>query len=627
MAFGQQVADANPQMEELSWCQLLRRHRKQAQHPGRKKDSTYVFPGILGDLLNAEGNTRHNENVVSHTALAADLDDVTPSQLDDIFSGLDARGVAYWAWSTWRSTPAAPRWRIIVPLAEPAEGEQRILRVWNAANKTLWRGLCDASMHRLAQVSYEPARPDGPCEWREAQHPTKLLDAGALLRASSDDAAPRPQVVPGVVPEGQRNNHLYAMGCSLRGDGATFTEIREALHERNRTRCSPPLPDKEVDGIARSTVKFQRGLRPEQRAERAEKAAQKAAQKETKLKGISTMDLSKLLEDAGGLAYDEYLVRVRVVGPAPWQVEPFTRPRDLHPSDVHDVMCWCNRLGYRSPSRAEVGATMDRVAYGRRTDSLQTYLRGLSWDGVPRLDGWLTRYLGVDDTDYSRVVGRKWMLQAAHRGMHPGAKADYTLVLEGRGGVGKTRACQILGGAFYRAGIPSNVGDKDAALAMGGSWIIELGELTQLRGSRSEALKEFLTRDVDTFRPPYAQHTISVPRRAVFVATTNEGKSTGYLYADPGGHRRFWPVEVTSVDTDALQADVHQLWAEAVASLALGESPYPDRNVERDTIIPEQEDRVSEDPWFPRVQEYVAKQGDRVTVADVLARGIGKHIV
>jgi putative DNA primase/helicase len=46
---------------------------------------------------------------------------------------------------------------------------------------------------------------------------------------------------------------------------------------------------------------------------------------------------------------------------------------------------------------------------------VKAYLQGLHWDGVERLERWLSNYLGADDTDYSRAVGSRWLISAVAR--------------------------------------------------------------------------------------------------------------------------------------------------------------------------------------------------------------------
>ena len=55
------------------------------------------------------------------------------------------------------------------------------------------------------------------------------------------------------------------------------------------------------------------------------------------------------------------------------------------------------------------------------------------WDGVARLDGWLTTYAGADPkahtAEYLALIGSKYIMQVLNRALNPGAKADYSLAL------------------------------------------------------------------------------------------------------------------------------------------------------------------------------------------------------
>jgi predicted P-loop ATPase len=53
------------------------------------------------------------------------------------------------------------------------------------------------------------------------------------------------------------------------------------------------------------------------------------------------------------------------------------------------------------------------------------YLDGLQWDGQKRLDTWVIRYLGAEDTPLNRAFGRKMLVAAVRRARQPGCKFDY----------------------------------------------------------------------------------------------------------------------------------------------------------------------------------------------------------
>ena len=62
--------------------------------------------------------------------------------------------------------------------------------------------------------------------------------------------------VGGDIPEGQRNTTLTSLAGSMRRHDMGEEAIREALRVENRNRCKPPLPDSEVQSIARSSTRF-----------------------------------------------------------------------------------------------------------------------------------------------------------------------------------------------------------------------------------------------------------------------------------------------------------------------------------------------------------------------------------
>ncbi len=225
-------------------------------------------------------------------------------------------------------------------------------------------------------------------------------------------------------------------------------------------------------------------------------------------------------------------------------------------------------------SPADVRDQIARVARFNSYDPLAEHLRGLVWDGTPRLDRVLEVYFGAqvhDDEgkdlgEYLRLIGPKWFISAVARALEPGSKVDTVLVLEGPQGIKKSTALAVLGGAFF-CDTQLKIGDKDSTMLAAQYWLIELAELAAMKRSETESQKAFITRRADAIRPPYGHVVESFPRRAVFVGTTND---TDYLI-DPTGNRRFWPVRVLLINLAAILRDRAQLWAEAVKRFNDGE--------------------------------------------------------
>lgn len=246
---------------------------------------------------------------------------------------------------------------------------------------------------------------------------------------------------------------------------------------------------------------------------------------------------------------------------------------------------------------------VNSAAHADSYDSLLTYLDALEWDGVPRVNHWLTTYMGARDNSTVRWFGRKWLVSAIARAYKPGCQADHVLVLEGPQGTGKDTAARILGGEFLLPDLPRGLEAKDTISKLSGRWIVEVGELSAFRGAEITTIKSFITQVSDVYRKPYERVNIEYPRRCVFVATTNESQ---YL-ADPTGARRFWPVKVKKLMRQKLTKDRDQIWAEAKALYQAGETWHPDED-QVSAAKRETDTRQDVDPWEDRIAGWLIRQ-------------------
>lgn len=267
------------------------------------------------------------------------------------------------------------------------------------------------------------------------------------------------------------------------------------------------------------------------------------------------------------------------------------------------------------PNKVNTADACVQLSLEHQFDPVLDYLDSLAWDGVSRLDSWLVRYLGAADTELIRTIGRLILIAAVRRARVPGTKFDQIMVLEGPEGKGKSLAIETLAGRDnFSDGKILGLGDREQQEATAGVWLYEIAELTGMRKAEIEHVKAFASRTVDRARPAYGRFRVDRPRRTIFIATTNRDD---YLQSDTG-NRRFWPVATARIDLAALKADRDQLWAEAAACEARGDSiGLPERLWE--AASERQGERLEGDEWFELIARWCAEKKKRdVSVTEVL---------
>lgn len=327
---------------------------------------------------------------------------------------------------------------------------------------------------------------------------------------------------------------------------------------------------------------------------------------------------------AGVLANDDMLRADMLTRPVPRAIIPAGAAgvRPIVDTDVTALQEWLQREGLRSLAKDTTHQAVARVASERTYHPVRDYLNGLRWDGRPRLAGWLTYYLGAeqDGQEYLQEIGRLFLIAMVARVFKPGCKQDYMLVLDGDQGALKSTACAILAGEWFSDALPDvRSGGKDVAQHLNGKWLIEVAEMSALDKAEAAALKAFITRVTERYRPSFGRKEVIEHRQCVFIGTTNK---PAYLRDETGG-RRFWPVKVGSrIDVDALAADRDQLFAEAVHLFRQGARWWPDRDFEAQHIKPQQDARYEADAWEDAVMHYL-KGKAKVTVLEVAVHGLG----
>jgi predicted P-loop ATPase len=276
------------------------------------------------------------------------------------------------------------------------------------------------------------------------------------------------------------------------------------------------------------------------------------SQKPILANAITLIKTTPELKDA--LAFNEFNLRVVTKNATPWQ--PKTHDWSDYDSAKLAELLQHKHCFVNSRVAGEAAVT---VAKENLFHPIRDYLEGLVWDGIERIPTWLTTYLGVIETPFSKAAGACWLVSAVARIFQPGCQVDHVLMLEGPQGIKKSTALRTLAGEEFFSETISDLGSKDSRVELAGVWIQELSELASLRASEVERAKAFLTTRVDHYRAPYDRYAAEHLRQTVFAATTNQDSP----FEDETGNRRFWPFKCGAIRLDELARDRNQIWAEA----------------------------------------------------------------
>lgn len=295
----------------------------------------------------------------------------------------------------------------------------------------------------------------------------------------------------------------------------------------------------------------------------------------------------------------------------PWRDEPgpLVDDDDLQLSD------WLVRTYHiKSAPRSAVAEALETVAGQNRFHPFREWLQAQQWDGKERLGKWLIHVLRHDPAKldpklrrYLQLVGEYIVLGHVYRVMEPGCKFDYSVVLEGKTGRGKSTLVEELIGPEFYSDTHFDIGaGKDGMEQLGGILAYELSEMTAFRRADSEAVKQFFSTKKDRYRGAYGRYVKDHPRQCVIWCTTNKRQ---YLF-DITGNRRFWPVWVeVLLNIPWVRKWRHQLFAEALVKYRQGARAYPDDDEERLYFRPEQEKRLVETSVQSRLYDLLTRPG------------------
>ena len=269
---------------------------------------------------------------------------------------------------------------------------------------------------------------------------------------------------------------------------------------------------------------------------------------------------------AGKIRLNEFAQQPYLYGSVPWENENNCRAWSSHDDSALFSLI---QADYGLKSRQDFADALKNVSMRNKFHPVRELLDSLTWDGKEHIRSLLPEYLGAEDSDYTYQVMRLWMLGAVSRVYKPGSKFDYTMILQGSQGIGKSTFLKqmAMDDSWFNDSLDSLDSDK-AVQSLTGSWIIELAELKSLARTAGgvESVKRFLTATQDKYRIPYERRADTFYRQCVFAGTTNKDD----FLQDETGNRRFLIVQTgvkkpsKSLFVPEIMDTIKLAWAEAV---------------------------------------------------------------
>lgn len=228
-----------------------------------------------------------------------------------------------------------------------------------------------------------------------------------------------------------------------------------------------------------------------------------------------------------------------------------------------EIQSYCIKDGFNC-TRKDVMDWLDTIGYNNSYNPFKTFLDGLNdkWDGNSRLDEFCGFFKTVEfyDDDLKKTIFRKWLLQFVDSAYNPNFKSQGLLVLKGGQGIYKSTSMSYLipiDEPWVFLAEQKYIDTRDGVQTITSNQLVELSEFAR-SAKAVDALKGFVTSPIDRMVLKYDKYPIDYKRKTVFYATINDDE---FLLDD--SNRRFWIVDLESVDLDALKTfDYKQLWAE-----------------------------------------------------------------
>lgn len=300
-------------------------------------------------------------------------------------------------------------------------------------------------------------------------------------------------------------------------------------------------------------------------------------------------------------------------------------------TDVDDSKTKCYiEKAYGIYSEKKIFDALNIAFYSNSYNPVINIIEGIEWDGKPRMKNLLTKWLKVEDSEYTREVSRLIFAGGIYRLYEPGCKFDDMPVLIGtKQGEGKSSFVSWLAlEEDYFREVKDIEGQKGIEILQG-AWICEVAELLALTKTKEvEAVKSYITCRNDTYRKPYERRLTSNPRRCIFIGTTNKER----FLTDKTGNRRFYPVVVNSTGYELykhkseIMEDIRQCWAEAFYLYRKGELKQCADESLASIIRQKQSEAVEEDYRETLIEDFLQDKNS-TCVMEIWQLALGHTIV
>lgn len=201
--------------------------------------------------------------------------------------------------------------------------------------------------------------------------------------------------------------------------------------------------------------------------------------------------------------------------------------------------------------KATIDDHLSAVCQRNKYHPIKDYLDNGEWDGIKRVEA-VIDCVNAKHRKIAQIVLKRWLVGVVACLYEDYFKSKLVPVLQGDQSFKKTafveRIAQLISAAFLE-GAELNPDNKDSVLSCIRHWIVELGELERTSKNSQGSLKAFISKSVDTVRPPYGRGDIKKMRQTAFIATVNGSE----FLKDETGSSRFGVIEMErAADMDKL---------------------------------------------------------------------------